>query len=114
MALQNDFELDGVVHRDCYIRIHKIRTQQTDYEYFEDVNDSETPDIHQRLQWAIRLETFATVYVWADKASRDNRAQPIHYFTFDYDYDLSSPRNIYQQAYDSLKTAEQFNNAVDV
>lgn len=114
MALKVDFELDGVIHRDCYLRIHKIRTVHADYEYFKIVDDPERPDVHQELAWEVRMETHATAYVWADKLARENRAQPLKWFGFDFEYDLESPDNIYRQAYNSIKLADEFKDGVDV
>jgi hypothetical protein len=114
MALKTNYELDNVIYSDAYLRIHKIRTVAVDYEYFENVDDPERPDIAQELKWKIRLESSATAYVWNGKESRDNRAQPLKWFSFEFEYDLDSPKNIYAQAYDALKTAKEFSDAVDV
>ena len=114
MALQVDFELDGIIHRDCYVRIHKVRTNYEEYEFFENVDDEEHPEIAQRLTWKMRMDNVATAYIWSDKIARENRALQLHQFSFDFDYDLDSPRNIYQQAYDALKTADEFSGAIDV
>lgn len=114
MALKVNFELDDVIYDDCYLRIHKIRTVMVDYEYFETVNDPLHPEIAERLAWKIRLESSATAYVYANKAIRDNRAQPLKWFSFDFDYELENPRNIYQQAYDALKSTKEFKDAIDV
>lgn len=114
MALQVDFELDGIVNRDCYLRIHKIRTQMVDYEFFQVIDDPNRPNIAEELQWKVRGETTATAYVWSDKVARENRVQPIKHFSFEFEYDLTSPKNIYQQAYDALKTVPEFSTGTDV
>jgi len=114
MALQVNYVLDNIVHANAYLRIHKIRTVTTDYEFFENVDDPDNPEIAQKLSWKIRIENSATVYIWDRVESRDSRSQPLKHFSFDFEYDLESDRNIYQQAYDGLKTAKEFSSAIDV
>lgn len=112
MALQLNFELDGVIYQDAYLRIHKIRTAMVEYEKFVTVEDD--PFTDQILDWDIRCETSATAYVWIDKSARDNRAQPMKWFSFEFEYDINSPENIYTQAYNALKTAKEFTEAINV
>jgi len=112
MALQTDFGLDGIIYHNCYLKIIKVRTQVSEYEFFEVVSDD--PTIAEKLSWESRVETAAHVNVWIDDVSRSNRALPLKTFSFEFDYDLKSDRNIYQQGYDSLKATEQFADAVDV
>ena len=114
MAIQVDYELDDVIHRDTYIRIHKVNTVAVDNEFFETVNDPDHPEIHQKLSWKVTLQTEATAYVWGDQKARENRAQQLHWFKFKFDYDLNNPDNIYRQAYNALKSADAFKDAVDV
>lgn len=114
MALRTDFELDGIIYRDCYLRIHKIRTQVSEYEYFETMSNSDSSKTAQVLTWKSRIETSANVYVWVDEMARQNRALPLKNFNFEFDFDLDSDRNIFQQAYDALKTTEAFSAAKDV
>jgi len=114
MALQTDYELDGQIYEGAYLRIIKVRTASVEYEYFKDVDDPNRPDIAQEMDWKIILESTATVYVWADKDGRENRAQPMKWFSFDFDYELDSVDNIYKQAYKSLKTTDEFSGSLDV
>jgi hypothetical protein len=114
MALQVDFELDGIINRDSYLRIHKIRTQMVDYEFFKAVDDVNRPGVAEELDWVIRGETTATAYVWSDQVARKNRVQPIKHFSFEFEFDLESPKNIYQQAYEALKSTPEFSSATDV
>lgn len=114
MALQVNYEHDGIMLERAYIRISKIRTANVDYEQFIDVNDPEHPEIAQRLQWVMRTESSATAFVWIDKAARDNRAMALKWFEFEFQYDLDSEFNIYQQAYHALKATDRFQDAVDV
>lgn len=114
MALQTDYELDKIIHRDVYMRVHKIRTVMVDYEQFVTVDDPERPTVGEELSWMVRNETTATVYVWDSKEARDRRAQPMKWFSVDFEYFPDQPRNIFQQAYDALKRADEFADAVDV
>lgn len=114
MALQVTYDYDGVVLNEAYIRVCRVRSANIDYEQFVDVNEPENPDIAQRLQWVMRVESSATAFVWADKVSRDNRAMALKWFEFDFDYDLNSDLNIYQQAYNALKATDRFKDAIDV
>ena len=88
MALQTDFELDGVIHRNCYLRIHKIRTQISEFEYFETFENVVDTNVVERLVWKSRSESIATACVWIDRPARDNRALPMKTFTFEFDYDF--------------------------
>jgi hypothetical protein len=96
---------------DAYLKVVKVNTASVDYEFFEPVSDPENPTITERLSWVNRLESHATVYVWGDSVARNNRAYQIHWFSFTFNYDLESDKNIYQQAYDKLKIL--FENSKD-
>jgi len=113
MALITNYEHDGIILPDAYIRLQRCRTANVDYEKFEDLNDPNRPDIAQILTWVTRIEASGTAFVWHDKIARDNRAMAASWFEFDFTYDLESPRNIYQQAYDALKATERFKDAID-
>jgi hypothetical protein len=117
MALQTQYILgedDGIeyVYENAYLKIVKVITSNTDYEFFETVNDPNNPNIKERLSWINRLETDATVYVWSDTNARKNRAQVIHWFSFSFEYDLTKSENIFQQGYAKLKFL--FENTKDV
>lgn len=114
MALQTNFELDGILHSNCYLKVTKTRSQSTDYEFFDAVSDPNKPDIAEELKWKTRIESYATAQVWIDEIARKNRALPIKNFNFEFEYDLDSRENIYQQAYKALKTHDAFTEAVDV
>ena len=91
MALKVNYELDDIVYENAYLRIHKIRTVRAEYERLTPIDDPHRPNISEEIQWEIRLESSATAYVWIDEFSRQNRAQPLKWFTFDFEYDLNSP-----------------------
>jgi len=102
MALTvKNFELpDGTILKNAYLRVQSIRTENKDYEYFEKVGDD--PNIDERLSWTTRVETEATVFVWADEVARKNRAYTLNWFKFGFEYNLSEWTNIYEQAYQKL------------
>jgi hypothetical protein len=101
---ENGFEQE---FPEAYLRIQSVTTNNVEYEFFENVNDPDYPDIAQRVSWVNRIETTANVYVYGDEIARKNRAQVIHWFSFTFDYDLDSLNNIYQQAYAKLHTLFQ-------
>ena len=100
MALQGNLELDEQIYNDVYFKIQKIQTSSEDYEYFENVNDPEYPDIAQRLSWKKVYSNHATFYVWGSTEARKNNARPMHWFTVEFKYDIDSEKNIYVQAYE--------------
>lgn len=107
MALKTDYTLatnNGYEHtyEGAYLKVVKIVTSNTDYEYFETVNDPDHPEIDQKLSWVNRIESEATVYVWSDEVARKNRAQVVHWFSFTFDFDLNDIDNVYEQAYKKL------------
>lgn len=110
MALQVDFDVDGIVYNDAYLRIQTVRSAVVDYEKFE----TSESDGSERLVWVSRMESYATVYVWSDAGARANRAQPIKWFTFQYEYDIAHPDNAFKQAYIALKSSNDFANAIDI
>lgn len=114
MALVSKFEHDGVIYDAAYIRVSKIRIANVDYEQFVDVDEPDHPEIAQRLQWIMRIESSATAFVWVDKDARDNRAMALKWFEFDFNYDLDSDLNVFQQVYNTLKSMDRFADAVDV
>ena len=112
MAIQAKFDMDDRVYSDAYIRIAKIHTHQVDYEKFEerDADDG----IVEQLTWVKREESRATVFIWADKIARDNRAQPLKWFAIDFEFKHDSDQNIYSQAYQCLKESDRFEGVIDV
>lgn len=114
MALIHNYEANGEVYNNAYVRIVKVRSANVDYEMFVNVDDPDRPDIAQELTWVTRIESSATAFVWPDKISRDNRAMTVAWFDFDFVFDLNSDRNIFQQAYDSLKVTNRFSGSIDV
>lgn len=114
MALQLQYTHDKFEYQDAYIRIVKIRTAKIDMERFEIVNDPDRPDVAERLTWECKMENVATFYVYSDKMARDNRVTPIHYGSFDFEYNINSPVNIYAQAYYKLRDILNTDNIQDV
>lgn len=94
-----NFELpDGQILEEAYLRINMISTSKIDYEKLEPVPDSE--DL--LTTWLTRIETRANCYVHGDKVARKHQVAPLHWFGFEFDYDLSEWQNIYEQAYKKL------------
>lgn len=94
---------DGSIFENVYMKVQKVQIANADYEHFENVNDPLRPDVEQELKWIKRLETTATIYVWADELCRENRAQIISWFSITFDYDLTAYENIFEQVYKKLK-----------
>lgn len=113
MALQTNYEHPNnhIIYPEAYVRIQKIQSANLDYEFFA---KSDKEGVEEELRWITRLENIVTVFVWPDKIARDNRAQVVHWFTFEFDYDLSSSTNIYAQAYEHLNKTRFGGNALDV
>lgn len=88
---------------EAYLKVVKVISSNTDYEFFENVDDPDNPEIHQKLSWVSRLENHATVYIWSDRVARANNVQPVHWFSYKFDLDFAKKSNIYEQAYDVLK-----------
>ena len=112
MALQTKLELpDGQIFETAYIRIQKIQTANLDYEFFV---KSDKEGVEEELRWITNLENIATVFVWADDVARKNRAHVVHWFTFNFDYELELSDNIYTQAYHRLNQDKFGGNAINV
>lgn len=92
---------DGTILENAYLRIQSIKTENKDYEFFEKVEDN--PEIDEKLSWVTRVETEATVFVWADAIARKNRAYVVNWFKFGFEYNLTEWSNIFEQAYKRLK-----------
>lgn len=116
MAIITDYTIqrgdDIENYPSAYLRIQKIQTTNAEYEYFKNVDDPNRPDVAQEIDWTKRIETQATCFIWADALARKNRAQSIDWFVFEFDYDLNSLDNIYQQGYAKLR--EIFTNSEDI
>ncbi len=101
MALTiKNYELpDGSILEEAYIRVQTVQTTNADYEYLEPIPDSE--DLITK--WLTRIESQATVYVYADKPARDNRVSPLFWFQIPIHYNLSEWTNVFEQAYSKLR-----------
>lgn len=114
MALLCKYEFDGMELNNAYIRIISIRTSNSDYEEYVEVDDPTQPNIAMKLEFVKRIESSATAFVWYDQIARENRVVAEKWFDFKFDYDLESDKNIYEQAYLALKATDRFADAVDV
>ncbi len=93
MALQKDHMLAGTIHENLYIRFQHIVLKE---KVGQEVN--------------VRGVLFAH----ESKEQADASAQPVCYFDVEFAYDLSSTKNIWEQAYDAAKALEIMQGAVDV
>lgn len=108
LICSNYAKADGTIFENAYIRINKVRSDMVDYEFFEDVDEPENPEIAQRLRYRVRCESVATAYVYGDQKARENRVQPTDWFSFMFDFDHECDKNIYEQAYDALQRLDRF------
>lgn len=104
MAITGQFtdREDDYVYENAYYRISKVSSAIVDFEVFEKVDNPDKPKISEELKWISRVESSAKVFVWADAVARNNHARSVHWFSFDFQYDLNSQDNIYTQAYNAL------------
>lgn len=100
MALRvKNLELpDGQILENAYLRIQNIFTENKDYEFLESVSE-----IESKVSWVTRIESKVVVFVWADEIARQHRVPAMHWFGFEFEYNLSEWQNIYEQAYLKLK-----------
>ncbi len=103
MALRiKEFELpDGTILEDAYLRVQNVTVSNVDYEFFDKAEEN-VDNIEEVLKWVTRIESKATVFVWADEFARSNRATVLNWFTFEFQYDLSEHSNPFEQAYKQL------------
>lgn len=87
---------------EAYLKVQTLGVTNSDYEFFENTDNIEETGIEQVLKWIKRIESHATVFVWADELARKNNAHPMHWFKIQFDYDLSLHENIFEQAYKKL------------
>lgn len=101
MALKvKNFELsDGTIFENAYVRVQTVATANVDHEFIENL-----PDGNQIVRWKTKSQSSANIYVWPDAGARENRAVVQHWFKIDFEYDMSEWTNIYEQAYNKLKT----------
>jgi hypothetical protein len=106
MALKiNNYVLkDDTILDYAYAKITGITINNLDYEFYENNPNYETDGIEQFLKYIKRIESTATVFVFADELARQNNAIPLDWFTFKFDYDINSAINPFGQAYKYLQT----------
>lgn len=94
-----DLELpDGQILEEAYLKVQSINTANVDYEFLEPISENES-----KVSWLTRIETRATIFVYADKLAREHRVPALHWFSYEIEYNLSEWQNIYEQAYFKLK-----------
>ena len=101
MALKiKSFELpNGFILDEAYLKVHVVKSCKVDYEKLEVIPDSD--DL--LTTWISRLESSAMVYIYADQIARKNQVQPMEWFEYNFDYDITGVKNIFEQAYSKLK-----------
>lgn len=93
---------DGNVFTDCYLKVKNTTIASNDYEFFEFTDNVEETGIEQVLKFTKRLDSHATIFVWTDYQARLNNVPPIHWFKIDFNYELSTHENVFEQAYKKL------------
>lgn len=100
LILKN-YELpDGTILDEAYLRVQNVTTAIVDYEHLK---PSEVQGFDLETEFVKKIETKANIFVFADKVARDNGVAAIHWFPIDFDYQLSTWSNIYEQTYYALK-----------
>jgi len=106
MALQKNYQKFGISFPNSYHRITNIEYKIID----EEVLNSDTGQI----EWQTLQKLVIMVYVYADKAARDNFAEYIENKGYVVDMELNSNQDILKQGYDYLKTLPEYSNSTDV
>jgi selenocysteine lyase/cysteine desulfurase len=56
---------------EAYLKVQTLGVTNSDYEFFENTDNVEETGIEQVLKWIKRIESHATVFVWADFSPGD-------------------------------------------
>jgi len=112
MSLKANLILDDQVFEGCIFRVQRVSSVNAEFEFFENVNDPEHPEIAQKVSWTNKFENIALVYVWPDEIARNNRAQTIHTFTFEFEWNPDVYSNPFKLAYQKLK--ELYPEGIDI
>jgi hypothetical protein len=103
MAIQVNYDLNGDLYPGAYVKVQKIVLNSTDIEKFEEQEDGTT-----LLKFEKVPENIANIFVYPDKEARLNNARPIHYFGIEFNYNVESELNVFEQAYFAVKRLERF------
>ena len=68
----------------------------------------------EEARWVKGRQTVCIVAGYKDNNARKNNAEPFLFLHYDFKYDISSPKNIIQQAYEQLKLEDFYKDALDV
>jgi hypothetical protein len=93
VALKKNHMLDGTMHMGMYIRLDNL--------IFEGKDDD------------LNRITRGIMFGYESKAAADAGEKGICYFDVKFIYDLSSPDNLWKQAYDAAKALPEMEGAVD-
>lgn len=103
MALKLDYDFDGDIYPNAYLRIQKIVLGKSDQERL--VNEGD----HLVSEWDTVEDSAAKVFVYGDEEARQNNARPIHMFGIEFDY---CGGDAYSEAYEALKHVERFKDCI--
>jgi hypothetical protein len=101
---------NGDILNDVYLKIQKIISTSEDYEFLENVDESE----HIKVTWLPKQKNELVAYIWADEIARRNQAAILHFLTGEFEYDMNSVYNIYEQAYQQINKIKFNNEGVNV
>ena len=106
MALQKNYQKFGTSFPNSYHRITNIEYK---------IVDEERPDPNTgQIEWQTLKKLVIMVYVYVDKAARDNFSEYIEKEGYVVDMELNPNQDIIKQGYDYLKTLPEYSNSTDV
>jgi hypothetical protein len=93
MALQKDHRLAETYHENLYIKfVHLI--------------------LREKSAQAVNVR--GVMHAFSSKDAADSGSQPVCYFDVEFDYDLASTLNLWEQAYAAAKSKDFMEGAADV
>lgn len=106
MAIKANFEANDQIYPDAYYKISKLILATADVESYDSDADGNLILAYEKIH-----EDFAHVFVYLDEESRRKNVFPIKTFAIEFQYDIGSELNAYQQAYIALSNIESFANS---
>lgn len=109
MALQTSYEFQEQVFEEAYIRIQKIAIGVSDSEVEVEHLDKIT------IEFKTEVETLGFAFVYANAEARKLNVRAINRIGFQFIYDYTSGKNIFEEAYKALKAdLEKTNKVLDI
>lgn len=68
----------------------------------------------QEIFYLKNSSTSGRLSIYKDKQARDDNKEPIYVFNFIFQYDITSNKNIIEQAYAAIKTLPEYSDCIDV